>query len=122
MGSEIEQLRDHLLTGLDERARRVQTLEAYYTGDHPQPKPPGKLDPAAFREAVAAWRALTRLGVTNWVKLVADAPANRIAVTGFRRRRRLADLAAQPPGRRPGAGARQRAADRSVGGPGVGRR
>lgn len=84
MGSEIEQLRDHLLTGLDERARRVQTLEAYYTGDHPQPKPPGKLDPAAFREAVAAWRSLTRLGVTNWVKLVADAPANRIAVTGFR--------------------------------------
>lgn len=79
-----ELLRDRLLNGLDERARRVKVLEDYYTGDHPQPKPPGKLDPAAFAEAVKAWRSLTRLGVTNWVKLVADAPANRIAVTGFR--------------------------------------
>ena len=59
-------------------------MEAYYEGDHPLPTPPQHLPPAAYREAVKAWRSMTAMSITNWVKLVADAPAERLAVTGFR--------------------------------------
>ena len=76
--------RDRLLQALNVRALQVTTLENYYLGEHPLPSPPGKLDPRAHVAARNAWRELTRLGVTNWVKLVADAPAERMAVTGFR--------------------------------------
>jgi hypothetical protein len=76
--------RDRLLQKLSERGRDVKRLEGYYSGEHPVPAPPERLSPEAYAEAVAAYRALAKLGVTNWVKLVADAPAERLTVIGFR--------------------------------------
>lgn len=76
--------RDRLLGELVVRNREVSKMEAYYEGDHPLPTPPQHLPPAAYREAVKAWRSMTAMSITNWVKLVADAPAERLAVTGFR--------------------------------------
>lgn len=76
--------RDRLLAELDQRRTKVKVNEDYYLGNHPVPSPPERLSPAAFAEALRAYRNLARLGVTNWVKLVADAPSERLAVTGFR--------------------------------------
>ena len=76
--------RDRLFAELTSRARDVAKMERYYAGDHPLPTPPQRLPAEAYREAVKAWKSLTEMAVTNWVKLVADAPAARLAVTGFR--------------------------------------
>jgi len=76
--------RDKLLKALAEQARKVNRLERYYDGNHPIPKPPESLDASVFREACRAYKALAEMGVTNFTRLVADAPANRLQVTGFR--------------------------------------
>lgn len=79
-----EAWREKLLAALDRQAREVAKLERYYDGDHPIPDPPRSLDSRVFREAVKAYRTLAQMGVTNFCRLIADAPANRLAVTGFR--------------------------------------
>jgi hypothetical protein len=76
--------RERLVAKLNERQLKVQRMEAYYGGEHPLPSPPTKIHPNAYAEAVRAHRTLARMGVTNWVKLVADAPAERLQVIGFR--------------------------------------
>lgn len=75
-------LRDTLLKALDERARTIDLLEAYYDGNHPLPEPPDRM--TKYRQARDAFVNLSRMGVTNYVRLVADAPAERLRVTGFR--------------------------------------
>lgn len=79
-----EQRRDDLLRKLGDQQRRVERLENYYEGKHPIPSPPRRLNARAFDEARRAFSHLAKLGVTNWVKLVADAPSERLAVMGFR--------------------------------------
>lgn len=74
--------RKRLLEELAKRATDVQTLERYYAGDHPLPRPPDKMQ--HYREAANAFGTLSKMGATNYVKLVADAPAERLRVTGFR--------------------------------------
>lgn len=74
--------RDRLLTALIERQKNVTLLERYYDGDHPLPQPPQKMQ--SLREAVDAFSSLSKMGVTNYVPLIADAPADRLQVTGFR--------------------------------------
>lgn len=76
--------RDRLILQLQARSSKVRRLEAYYEGDHPLPSPPKRLHPSAFAEMAKAFRDMAKMGVTNWVKLVADAPSERLAVTGFR--------------------------------------
>lgn len=75
-------LRDQLLKALNERARGIDVLEAYYDGNHPLPSPPDRM--SKYRQAHDAFKNLSRMGVTNYVRLVADAPAERLRVTGFR--------------------------------------
>jgi hypothetical protein len=77
-----QEWRDRLLKQLEARALHTKVLEDYYDGDHPLPGPPGSMQ--RFAEAVAAFKNLSRLGVTNYVKLIADAPAERLRVVGFR--------------------------------------
>lgn len=101
--------RDKLHAELLVRRVEVQRLERYYSGDHPLPKPPERLQPAAYNEARRAFMAMARMGVTNWVKLVADAPAERLEPVGYRsklgrdaeeaawRRWQASDLDAQAP-------------------------
>lgn len=74
--------RNKLLKQLQERSAKIDLLEKYYEGDHPLPSPPSSM--ARFQEVVNAFKNLSFLGVTNYVKLVADAPAERLRVTGFR--------------------------------------
>src|SRR4051812_18462851 len=76
--------RDRLLERLSQRCAEVKRFEDYYEGRHPVPSVPKRLTDAAFAEATAAYKNLASLGITNWVKLVADAPAERLAVSGFR--------------------------------------
>lgn len=75
-------LRDQLLKALSDRARSIDVLEAYYDGNHPLPGPPQRME--RYREARDAFTNLSRMGVTNYVRLVADAPAERLLETGFR--------------------------------------
>lgn len=79
---DVVMLRDRLLKLLDERCPKIDLLEAYYDGRHPLPKPPARLK--KYREAATAFDTLSRVGVTNYVKLVADAPAERLRPVGFR--------------------------------------
>ena len=76
--------RNMLAEALRDRRRRVGKLEDYYNGEHPLPSPPKRLEASALAEARRAYSHLMRMGVTNWVKLVADAPSERLEVTGFR--------------------------------------
>lgn len=76
--------RDALAAELVSRRARITKLESYYNGDHPLPAPPKRLQPSAFNEARRAYAALMSMGVTNWVKLVADAPAERLEVIDLR--------------------------------------
>ena len=73
-----------LSTKLDAQAKKVEGLERYNDGEHPLPKPPATLDDRVFAEAMAAYKSLAKMGVTNWVRLVAKAPSERLAVVGFR--------------------------------------
>lgn len=77
-----EELRDTLLKRLKDRADAVQLLERYYDGDHPLPGPPERM--RRYQTAVQAYDKLSRMGVTNYLPLIADAPAERLRVTGFR--------------------------------------
>lgn len=74
--------RGRLLAELQRRAAAVSILERYYDGDHPLPEPPAKMQQVA--EARDAFENLSRLGVTNYMAPVADAPAARLRVVGFR--------------------------------------
>lgn len=74
--------RDRLLKQLEDRARSVALFERYYDGDHPLPTPPARMQ--SLTEAREAFKNLSGMGVTNYVKLVADAPAERLRVVGFR--------------------------------------
>lgn len=74
--------RDRLLKRLAERAARVELLEAYYDGNHPLPEIPQRM--SAYPQARSAFLNLSKMGVTNYVPLVADAPADRLRVIGFR--------------------------------------
>lgn len=76
------ELRDRLLKVLEERAQRIATLERWYDGQHPLPAPPDRM--TRYQEAANAFRDLSRMGITNYVSLVPDAPADRLQVTGFR--------------------------------------
>jgi len=77
-----EQLRDRLLAVLEHRSRAILGLERWYDGDHPLPAPPERM--TRYEDAANAFRDLSRMGVTNYVSLVPDAPADRLQVTGFR--------------------------------------
>lgn len=79
-----EQWRDRLLEALTKQRTRVRDLRKYYEGEHPLPSPPKALQFDVYREACAAYESLARMGATNFTSLIADAPANRLAVTGFR--------------------------------------
>jgi len=79
-----EYWRDKLVDELRRRGADVQRLERYYNGNHPLPSPPKRLNPSAFDEARRAYAEMMRLGVTNWVKLVADAPSERLEVVDVR--------------------------------------
>lgn len=74
--------RGRLLEKLAGRGRDVSRLEAYYAGQHPLPQPPNKMQ--AYQEARDAFSSLSQMGVTNYVKLIADAPSERLRVVGFR--------------------------------------
>lgn len=76
--------RDRLLKQLLHRRIRVSQLERYYEGKHPLPSPPKRLQASVLAEARKAYSHLMELGITNWVKLVADAPSERLEVVGFR--------------------------------------
>lgn len=75
--------RDRLLKRLEEEQQpRVALYERYYQGDHPLPSPPQRM--LGYAEARTAFENLSTLGITNYVKLVPDAPAERLRVEGFR--------------------------------------
>jgi hypothetical protein len=76
------QIRDRLLKVLEQRCQGIETLERWYDGEHPLPSPPERM--TRYDEAANAFRDLSRMGVTNYVSLVPDAPADRLEVTGFR--------------------------------------
>lgn len=80
--AEADAWRDRLLAHLEARVPHVETLERYYAGDHPLPRPPERMTNHA--EAFKAFRTLSRLGVTNYVHLVPKAPASRLRVIGVR--------------------------------------
>lgn len=85
-----EAMRKRLMNELDKRCRGVAPrpgvtlLERYYDGDHPLPDPPRAMDQEAFAEAKQLFRALAKMGKTNWVRMIARAPAERLIVQGFR--------------------------------------
>ena len=68
--------RDVLLAELAARQAILRTHFAYYEGDHPLPRAP--------KAARDAYKRLLRQSRTNWVQLVVDAVAERLAVVGFR--------------------------------------
>lgn len=79
-----EAWRDRLKKKLEDERNPVTDLwEHYFDGDHPLPKPPDRMG-ENFGEAVRAFRTLSRLGVTNYVRLIPKAPASRLRVNGFR--------------------------------------
>lgn len=69
---------------LDAQCKQVATLEKYNDGEHPLPTPPQAMNAAVYEEAKQAFSALSKLGRTNLMPLVAKAPADRLSVTGFR--------------------------------------
>lgn len=75
-----EHWRDRLLARLAERRREVDEMLVYYEHGGPMPSLPH----SATDRSRAEYRYLTRLGVANWTGVVADAPASRLAITGFR--------------------------------------
>lgn len=77
-----EEWRKVLVDRLEERRPAIERLEAYYDGQHDLPEIPGRLK--GYAEARQAFMTLSRLGATNFVRLVADAPADRLRVVGFR--------------------------------------
>ena len=91
-----EAMRKRLMEELDKRCRGVSPspgvsprpgvtlLEKYFDGDHPLPDPPRAMDQEAFAEAKLLFRALSKMGKTNWVRMIARAVAERLIVLGFR--------------------------------------
>ena len=73
-----------LVGRMDDRRRKVGDNRNYYRGDHPLPGPPKGTSAEVDKEAQRSFRHMTRLGITNWVALVADAPCDRLEVVGFR--------------------------------------
>lgn len=73
--------RDRLLKQLDDRAKAVAVLTKYYEDGGPLPPRPPGLD---GEQARAEYDRLCRLSVANWMGVIADAPASRLTVVGFR--------------------------------------
>lgn len=78
-----EAWRTNLLKRLDDQCKKVAANERYVSGDHPLPDPPKNMTEAVWAEARAAFRNLSRMGVTNLTPLIAHAPADRLTVVGF---------------------------------------
>jgi hypothetical protein len=68
--------RDLLLAKLTARRPAIETRMAYYAGEHVLPKAP--------KNAAEAYRRLLQTARTNWCRLIVDAVAERLSVTGFR--------------------------------------
>ena len=73
-----------LSKALDARARDVAEANAWYSGDHPLPEPPSNTAAASDGEAKAAFRKMAALAVTNFIPAVANVPAARLNLEGFR--------------------------------------
>lgn len=75
-----------LLPKLDEQAKRVKALESLIDDGYDElPKPPSAMaNDARWAEALEAFKTLSKMGVTNLLPMVARAPSDRMAVTGFR--------------------------------------
>src|SRR5436190_6941040 len=76
--------RNRLMEALDKQCKRVALLRCYYDGDHPLPTPPRAMNAEVFAEAKAVFLTLSKMGRTNWVRMIARAPAERLIVRGFR--------------------------------------
>ena len=77
--------RDRLLPALDTQAKRVARLEKYYDhGFDILPTPPQGMNAEVYAEAKAAFENLSQLGVTNYARMIAQAPMERLSVQGFR--------------------------------------
>jgi hypothetical protein len=72
--------RDLLVKKLQERRRLVDLLDRYYEDGGRPPQIP----PSVTGESRQTYAEMARLGVMNWCGVVADAPATRLAVVGFR--------------------------------------
>lgn len=73
-----------LSAALDKRAIEVAQAEAWYDGRHPLPEPPSNTFAAHDAQAKQDFYAMARLGVTNMLGAVADGPAPKMKVEGFR--------------------------------------
>lgn len=71
-----EQLRDRLTTDLAKRRADIEKAYCYYRGDHPLPWAP--------KEVRDAYLALMKMALSNWCRLIVQAPAERLRVTGIR--------------------------------------
>lgn len=69
---------------LDKRAKAVKAATDWYEGAHPIPDPPPNTAAATDREARAAFVAMSRLAITNFLPPVVDVPASKLHVEGFR--------------------------------------
>lgn len=79
-----EWYRDKLLEELRKQRTRVKVLRDYYEGAQALPRPPKALQFDAYREACKTYESFSAMGVTNFCQLIANAPANRLSVVGFR--------------------------------------
>lgn len=78
--SELKRLCD----ALDARQAELSGLDDWYEGRHPVPPPPPGTAAATDAEARVAFNAMSRLSVTNLLPPIADAPARKLHVEGFR--------------------------------------
>lgn len=78
---ELSSVVGSLAAKLEARRRAVSLSENYFDGNHPLPSLRATEN---IQAAEVAYRKLLELSVTNWVKLVADAPAERLEVIGFK--------------------------------------
>jgi hypothetical protein len=69
---------------LDKRAKAVKEATDWYEGRHPIPDPPPNTSAAVDREAHAAFVAMSRLAITNFLPPIVDVPAAKLHVEGFR--------------------------------------
>ena len=73
-----------LCDALDVRSREVRDAENWFNGDHPIPTPPASTAAAAGeREALEAFRVMSRLAVTNMIPPIVREPAKKLRIEGF---------------------------------------
>lgn len=75
-----------MLPKLDEQAKRVRDLEQLIDVGYDQlPEPPSAMiRDHRWLEALQSFKTLSKMGVTNLLPMVAQAPSDRMQVTGFR--------------------------------------